>query len=202
MEKSTSPTGGSAKMTPSPPMPKLRSHMRAACSGVTLGSAESRLSTCASANQQPQRAVALRLAAGRRALANAANAHVANRLHPFPPRPIPPDQISTPPPRASLSSRLTASEESRHYYEPHQDEVVPEALVLMECDRAADGGGHGDRAPRMAGHPRTRTRTPRRDAATARVGRNMHSCAALHGLFARWDCAAGQRRPRGQRWSL
>lgn len=36
---------GSAKMTPSAPIPKFRSHSLTACSGVTLGSEESLLST-------------------------------------------------------------------------------------------------------------------------------------------------------------
>lgn len=38
-------SAGNAKMTPSPPMPKLRSHSFTAWSGVTLGSGLSRLST-------------------------------------------------------------------------------------------------------------------------------------------------------------
>ena len=50
-------SGGSAKMTPSPPMPKLRSQILAACSGVMMGRSSWRLSICSFGCREDEREV-------------------------------------------------------------------------------------------------------------------------------------------------
>ena len=166
--------GGSAKMTPSPPTPKLRSHARAACSGVSDGALPRRSSTCT----EMAHAASAGHARGHTRVARGAN----SRLLPFC-CPEPCHTPHTPASQAAAAARAAAAaglgREGRSL-PAHTSRQVRALPTRAHAPHAARAGG---RAGGRAGAP-AQSRCPGRGTCGRRATRRRsagRSAAATRG---------------------
>ena len=179
--------GGSAKMTPSPPTPKLRSHARAACSGVSDGALPRRSSTCT----EMAHAASAGHARGHTRVARGAN----SRLLPF----CCPEPCHTTHPCLAGSRSRTRCSCGR----PRPRGVIPAGTHITAGARTPNTRPRAARRARAGGRAGGRTSTkslPRpwylrkaRDSAAERGAERRSDARAHAGGRARDDMASRQQ---------